>query len=235
MSEPVSARAGVVPELGPLLGRLTDSAVMTPRTSLGLDDIRYALVTELFDLGAKARALAVSGDVAGAASALGRRGWLEAWERAVSAVAQRVADRADARLRAAAAESRMPAKQLDRLLLDEEERRSIGLRLGVAGGPFVAALDALEAAGPAGWQDALGHVARRLEVAWDALVRTAAEEEAAWTGEADRVRAWRRTRWPLWVITAAVLAAAIYLGLVLGGFVTVPEFLRPLADYWWSR
>jgi len=235
MSEALSAGAGVVPELGPLLGRLTDSAVMAPRTSLGLDDIRYALVTELFELGANARALAASGDAAGAASALGRRGWLEAWERAVSAVAQRVADRADARLRAAAAESRMPAKQVGRLLLDEEERRSIGLRLGVAGGPFVVALDALEAAGSAGWQDALGHVARRLEVAWDALVHDAAQEEAAWNGEVDRVRAWRRARWPLWIITAAVLAAAIYLGLVLGGFVTVPALLRPLADYWWSR
>jgi len=234
----------IVPELGPLLGRLTDTDAGTPGPALPLDDIRYGLITELFELAGAAREFAGEGDLASAASSVGRRAWLDAWERAVSAVGMRVSERIDARLRAAAAESRMPAKQLRRLLLDEEERRGIAVRLGVAGGPFVAALDALESTVPAAgrsdkalaaWHDALGHVARRLEVAWDALLVAAREEEAAWNGEVERVRAWRRPRWPLWIITGVVLAAAVYLGLVLGGFLTVPGFLRPLADYWWSR
>ena len=36
----------IVPELGPLLGRLTDTADAAPRSGLALDDIRYALVSE---------------------------------------------------------------------------------------------------------------------------------------------------------------------------------------------
>lgn len=233
-----------VPELGPLLGRLTDTTAAAPRPALALDDIRYELITELFELAGAAREFAGAGDLPAAASSLGRRAWLDAWERAVSAASMRVSERINARLQAAAAESRMPAKQLARLLLDDEERRGIAVRLGVAGGPFVAALDALESAVPAlgrgdaalaAWHDALGHVARRLEVAWDALLVAAREEEAAWNGEVERVRTWRRARWPLWLITAAVVAAAAYIGLVLGGFLIVPGFLRPFADYWWSR
>ena len=233
-----------IPELGPLLGRLTDTAVATPRTALALDDIRYTLVSELFELGAAARDFANEGDADGAAASLGRRAWLDAWERAVSAVAERVEERIDQRLRAAARESRMPARRLARLLLDDEERRAICVRLGVAGGPFVVALDALEGTVPAigrddaalrRWHDALGHVARRLEVAWYALADAAAEEEAAWDGEISRVRAWHRALWPLWTITAIVLGVAGYLGLVLGGFLPVPTLLRPFADFWWSR
>lgn len=233
-----------VPELGPLLGRLTDTAVPAPRTALALDDIRYALVSELFELCAAARDFANEGDAGGAAASLGRRAWLDAWERAVEAVAERVEQRIDLRLRAAARESRMPARRLARLLLDDEERRAICVRLGVAGGPFVAALDALEGTVPAiardeaalrRWHDALGHVARRLEVAWYALADAAAEEEAAWDAEIARVRAWHRARWPLWAITAVLLGVAGYLGLVLGGFVPVPPFLRAFADFWWTR
>lgn len=233
-----------VPELGPLLGRLTDTAVPAPRTALALDDIRYALVSELFELCAAARDFANEGDAGGAAASLGRRAWLDAWERAVEAVAERVEQRIDLRLRAAARESRMPARRLARLLLDDEERRAICVRLGVAGGPFVAALDALEGTVPAiardeaalrRWHDALGHVARRLEVAWYALADAAAEEEAAWDAEIARVRAWHRPRWPLWAITAVLLGVAGYLGLVLGGFVPVPPFLRAFADFWWTR
>ena len=50
-----------------------------------------------------------------------------------------------------------------------------------------------------------------------------------------RVHAWRLPRWPLWLITALVLGAAIYLGLVLGGYMPVPPMLVGFADFWWSR
>jgi hypothetical protein len=39
----------------------------------------------------------------------------------------------------------------------------------------------------------------------------------------------------LWLITAAALAIATYLGLVLGGYLRVPALLRPLAEWWWSH
>ena len=50
-----------------------------------------------------------------------------------------------------------------------------------------------------------------------------------------RVHAWRLPRWPLWLLTLLVLGAAIYLGLVLGGYVRVPPMLEGFADFWWSR
>ena len=49
------------------------------------------------------------------------------------------------------------------------------------------------------------------------------------------VHAWRLPRWPLWLLTVLVLGAAIYLGLVLGGYVPVPPMLEGLAEFWWSR
>jgi hypothetical protein len=42
-------------------------------------------------------------------------------------------------------------------------------------------------------------------------------------------------RWPLWLITALLLAGATYLGLVLGGYVRVPPPLERFAELWWSR
>ncbi len=236
--------APVVPELGPLLGRLTETVPPRAQAPAPFDDIRYALVSEIFELGAAAREFAESGDWDGAAASLGRRAWLDAWERAVTAVAARVATRIDARMRAAAAESLLPTRQLERLLLDDEERRAIGVRLGISGGPFVGALDALEstvpaaARGPAAlarWQEALGGVARRVESAWLALDRAASEELAAWTPEIERVRAWRRPRWPLWLVSVAVLGIAGYVGLVLGGFFPVPGPLHGMAAFWWAR
>jgi hypothetical protein len=232
-----------VPELGPLLGRLATPAAEM-RSSLALDDIRYALVTELFELGAAAREFAAAGDLAAAATSLGRHGWLSAWERAVAALAERVASRLDVRMREAARESRMPAGRLAHSLLDDEERRAIRLRLGIAGGPFLTTLDLLEATvpgasrgpdGTARWREAVGMVARRIESAWLALVDAAESEEAAWSAEVERIRAWRRARWPLWLMTAAVVAVAIYFGLVFGGFVGTPKVLKPLADFWWSH
>ena len=50
-----------------------------------------------------------------------------------------------------------------------------------------------------------------------------------------RVHVWRLPRWPVWLITALVLGAAVYLGLVLGGYVPVPPMLEGFARYWWDR
>ena len=40
--------------------------------------------------------------------------------------------------------------------------------------------------------------------------------------------------WPLWLVTVLVVAAAAYVGLVLGGYLRVPPALEGLADWWWS-
>jgi len=239
-----------VPELGPSLGRLGDPPPEAPAGPLGarLDDIRLRLVTGLFELAGAGRAFAAAGDPDGAVASLGRVAWLALWERAVAASAERVAATVNAALQVAAAESRFPRRRLRAALLTPDDTRAIAARLGGGGGPFVAALDELEQVAqgatahrarerPAGaeWRSALTAAARRLEAAWLALEQAAATEQRRWQVDVERVRAWRLPRWPLWLLTAVVLAGATYLGLVLGGYLPVPPPLAAFAELWWSR
>jgi hypothetical protein len=115
----------------------------------------------------------------------------------------------------------------------------VGARLGSGGAGFVSALESLEQAGRRSpgreWRDALTAAARRLEAAWLALEQNAETELLHWGREVERVRSWRRPTWPLWLVSALVLGAAIWLGLVLGGYIAVPDPLRGLAEWWWAR
>lgn len=236
-----------VPELGPFLGRLSDPPAVSARDprAVPLDDIRLRLVTSVFELAGAARSFAAAGDPQGAMGSLGRIAWLGLWERAVAVSAERISAAVNAGFQAAAAESRFSPKRLQGLLLTPEDSRAIAARLGSGGAPFVAALDLLEQAVHSAsvrahpdqqeWQAALTAAARRLESAWLSLEQSATTELSRWQGEIDRVRAWHRPRWPLWLITLVVLAVALYLGLVLGGYLPVPGPLRGLATFWWSR
>ena len=239
-----------VPELGPSLGRLTDPPAPGPPSPLGLayDDIRIDLVTGIFDLAGAARGFAAAGDRDGAMASLGRVAWIGLWERAVSAAAARIGRAANSRLREAAAESRLPDRRLRTRLLTPGDVRAIAARLGGGGGPFVSALDALEQRVHSSsgvqtrvgtrddeWSAALEAGARRLESAWLALASAANSEEQHWRAEAGRILAWRRPVWPVWAISVAIAAAAVYLGLVLGGYLPVPPLLTGVADFWWSR
>jgi hypothetical protein len=248
---PATAESWMVPELGPSLGRLSDPPVVAANPgALGvvLEDIRLDLVTRIFDVAGAARSFMAAGDRQGAVSSLGRVAWLELWERAVSTAAQRLAEVVNARLRDAATESRLPPSRLAAFLLTAEDIRAIGSRLGSGGASFVSALDALEQTVPAAaasgargrlgqeeWQLALATAARRLESAWLALTDAAQAEQDRWRGEIERVRSWRRPRWPLWLITLAVFLVLGYLGLLLGGYLPVPPPLRGMAEFWWSR
>jgi hypothetical protein len=241
----------MVPELGPSLGRLSDPpAGPTDRASLdiALDDIRLDLVTGIFDRAGAARSFAAAGDRHSAVASLGRVAWLDLWERAVAAAAQRLAHAVNARMRAAAVESRLPDSRLARVLLSPEDVRAIASRLGSGGANFVSALDALEQTVPAAaasgargrlgqdeWHRALAATARRLESSWLALTAAAKREQERWKGEIEQIRAWRRPRWPLWIITVLVLLVATYVGLLLGGYLPVPDPLRGFAEFWWSR
>lgn len=242
---PASDRLGVVPELGPSLGRLVDPPPASPGAlRVTLDDIRLDLVSGVFDLAGAARSFAASGDPDGAAASLGRVAWLGCWEKAVETAAARIAGEANAGLLLAAEESRFPVRRLRKLLLSDDDTRAIGARLGSGGAPFVAALDQLEQAGRSGrragadeaepWQAALGTTARRLESAWLALEEAARVEQARWAGEIGRVRAWHRPTWPIWIVTALVVGGAGYLGLVLGGYLPVPAPLQGFTAFWWA-
>ncbi|HET9040477.1 MAG TPA: hypothetical protein VFN40_09915 [Gemmatimonadales bacterium] len=238
-----------VPELGPSLGRLTDPAqpVAGP-LGVRLDDIRLKLVTGVFELAGASRSFAAAGDAVGAAASLNRVAWLALWEKAVVAGAERITAAVNARLEEAAAESRYPRRKLRQVVLTPTDTRAIAARLGGGGAPFVAALDELEQAAhripaqgardraaAASWRAALTATARRLEAAWLALEEAAAREQLRWQGDVQRVHGWRLPRWPLWLLTVLVLGAAVYLGLVLGGYVPVPPELEGFAQFWWSR
>lgn len=248
---PASADSWVIPELGPSLGRLVDPPLFQADRGvldLVLDDIRLELVTGIFELAGAARSFAVSGDRQGAISSLSRVACLGLWERAVGASAERLAQVVNLRLGDVAAEIRLPARQLEDFRLKGEDLRAIASRLGSGGASFVSALDALEQtvpgaaasgsrghAGQENWEHALASAARRLEAAWLALETNARDEQARWKAEIDRARAWRRPTMILWLVSAAALVAATYLGLVLGGYLPVPPPLRPLAELWWSN
>lgn len=230
-----------VPELGPSLGRLGDLPAEGLEGPLGarLDDIRLRLVTEVFELAGAGRSLAAAGDSAGAMASLNRVALLELWEKAVAGAAERVTTTVNRRLRAAAEESRYPERRFSDLLLTPDDTRAVVARLGSGGAGFVAALDALEQIERSGsaareWRDALTAAARRLEAAWLALEASAEAEQRHWSAEVERVRAWRRPAWALWLVTILVLAAATWLGLVLGGYVPVPGPLRGFAEWWWA-
>ena len=246
-----STEPWTVPELGPALGRLADPpAIPADPGVLGvvLEDIRLELVSGIFDTAGAARSFMEAGDRPGAIASLGRVAWLDRWERAVAACAQRVADVVNSRLRAAATESRLPERRLVSLLLSAEDIRAIGSRLGSGGAGFVSALDALEQTVPAAaasgargqmgqedWQVALATAARRLESAWLALEETARREQERWGRDIQRVRVWRRPTGPLWAGTILIFLVLGYLGLVLGGYLPVPSLLHGVAEFWWSR
>jgi hypothetical protein len=230
-----------VPELGPSLGRLGDPPEDGAGGPLGarLDDVRLRLVTGVFELAGAARSFAATGDAGGAMGSLSRVALLGLWEKAVGSAAERITGTVNSRLRSAAEESRFPLRRLRALLLTADDTRAVGARLGSGGAGFVAALDALEQttrsrSAPLEWRDALTAAARRLEAAWLALEESALAEQRHWQAEVERVREWRRPQWVLWLVTAVVLAAATWLGLILGGYRPAPEPLQGFAAWWWG-
>lgn len=239
-----------VPQLGPSLGRLTDPPSKGGAGVLGvaLDDIRLDLVTGVFDLAGAGRSFIAAGDRDDAVASLNRVAWHGLWERALATAAARIAEAANVGFNEAAAESRFHPGRLQPLLLTPQDTRAIAARLGSGGATFVAALDILEQSVHASsrgegrsrllqeeWRGALTAAARRLESAWLALEDAALAEQRRWQVEIELVRAWRRPVWPIWIFTVLLLAAATYLGLVLGGIVPVPGPLRGLVFWWWNR
>lgn len=226
-----------VPELAPSLGR-----VIVPRRLaepwIPLDDIRERLATRIFELGGEARAAGLAEQREAAIEAVSRRAWAGAWEPAVRVVAERLAAAIDAELELAARRVRMPRRRRRRRLLTTAEKRAIAARLAAGGGPFVDALDALDAAAArvreasvldrgahADWQEALRAAARRLEAAWLALEDEVAAERQRWAPEIADVAAWRPALWPVFVLWVPLAALLLWLGLVLGGYLGAPAWL----------
>jgi hypothetical protein len=141
-----------------------------------------------------------------------------------------VASEAEDGLARAAAEARMPARLRASVALTPTERRSIAARLGSEGAQLLRALEELGPPGGAGWEERVLGVTRTLEAAWLALETAAAEEHARWAAEADRVRQWRRPRWPAVLLIGGIVLAAVWAGLALGGWLPAGP-LAPLRDW----
>lgn len=232
-----------VPELGPSLGKLVTGTGRAPG-GLGLDDVRYRLVTRVMEHAGEARRLSANEERAAAVGALGRAVWLAAWEETVGAVAHTLATRVHTRLLAEAEAVRMPRRLRRRVVLEDGERRALTARLGSSGAILVPAVDEIERRAEAalaatalerdlvtGWQDALKTAARRLEAAWLALEDAVEAETRRWDEVADRVARWRKSLWPVYLGGGIALAAALWLGLAYGGFVPAPDWLIRL----WER
>jgi hypothetical protein len=230
-----------VPELAPSLGR-----IIVPRRQqppwLPLDDIREELATRVLELGGEGRRASAQesdgGDRQRVLEVTGRRAWTAAWDHAVRRAGIRVADAFDAEFSKTGRQVRMARRRVRRHLLTNAEKRAINARLGTGGGPFVAALDDLEAAAArvadasvlekeahAVWQEALRTVARRLEAAWLALESEVEEERQRWRPELDAIAAWRPSLWPIFLFWVPLSALLIWLGLILGGYIPAPEWL----------
>jgi hypothetical protein len=246
----VAATALVIPELGPALGRLVappPPAPGTPQHWIRLEDIRITLVTQLFELLADARRWAREGDRELAFATVNRDAWEGVWARAVQEVAQRAGATIGDRLVQAAKEARLPARRSAGLPLDAVEVRALAARLAYGSAPLQQALIALDQAAHlarsdrasadavATWQDALTAAARRLEAAWLALEDALHREWRSWEGEVEDLRRWRRPRWPLILSGIILFATALYLGLVLGGYLAVPGPLKGPVEALWAR
>jgi hypothetical protein len=238
-----------IPELGPAIGRvaLPGGSETSPAARLPLDVIRLELASAIFDMAADARSWSSAGDRQEAVDALAPSGWVAAWETTVRQSAEYAANAIDHRIRGAARESRIPKRRLRRLLLTDAEKRAIAARLGRGGTGLTLGLEALEVetgrmreAGVldrdanARWRTALIKSGHALESAWLQLEGASVEEWNRWTPLVESVRAWRRPRWLLALLTISILGVALYLGLVIGGYLQGPPFLDPVAEWWWT-
>ena len=224
-----------LPELGPALGRLVHPAAAGSAVDRMLAPVRLALVTRLLGAAGDARAALAAGDNAGARAAMGPAVWASLWDGAAEQAAALLTRQLDDRIAAAAESARMPARRAERHRVTTAEHRAIHARLGAGAGALLRAAAELEHAAGAQWPERVLATARRLESAWASLTAAAERELAEWDADVRSVAAWRRARWPLWTLTAVVMAAALWAGLVLGGYLTVPAPLLPAAEYFWGR
>ena len=223
----------MLPELGPLLGGMVtptpEHVTPVPR----LDAVRLELVSTMLERAGRARDALTGGDRAGAAAAIDGSAWLEAWRTGTASASERVMEEIVTRLNDAALVSRMPKRRLARELPNEEDRRVLRARLDAAGMGLEAAAATLQ--DPETFPvDRFRRVAGELELAWTALCRVVRLELDAWDQRAARVRGWRRPWAGFLAGSAIALGLAIWLGLVLGGYLPVPGWLRPFAEWAWN-
>lgn len=219
-----------MPELGPLLGRFASSAPRGP-AAFPLDDLRFRLLDGLYSRAGEARRDLTAGQSDRALERIARDTWLSLWREASGAAADRLLLELDRRFSAAREASRMPAALLALRQPSDADRRTIRARFDAAGIPLE------RAERPESAPDltpALLHAAMALDASWDRLGSAAIAELSAWERDIARVREWRRSRTPLWIITAGAILLSLALGLSLGGYLPAPGPLALLQRWFWS-
>jgi len=232
-----------IPEIGPSLGGLAAPPATDSREWIPVDDLRLALASRLIALAGSAR---IGGD--DAPNLLTAEAWSAAWHESVAAVAERVAKTVDRKLQQAAEASRYPRRRLTQALVNPADLRAITARLGEGGMGLQSSLEELDRARVAlgapdragrdpvdAWIERVAATARRQESAWRELELALRREQPIWTREIEMVRNWRRPRWPLWLGMAGIYAAAIWAGLLLGGYIPVPAVLTAPVAWFWDR
>lgn len=192
--------------LAPALGRLG-----APARSGGDERVRLALVDRL-----------VSGGVP-----TGER-WVAAWRDASTTLADGVLEAASARLRSAAAHSRMPKGDLLNALPDDAARTRLIEQFMAEG----IELERLEELAPGAATDRIRGAA--LEAAWDRAQAVARREQDRWHQIASGVRHWRRPWRPLLISAAVLIPLATLLAAWLGGWLPAPAWFDPIGHAFWS-
>ena len=213
--------------------------------ALRLDDIRLRLVTGVFDLAGAGRGFAAAGDPQGAVASLNRVAWLALWEKALAAAAERITGlvntrtgvggrgialpprtaraapppgRGHPRHRGAAGAGRGTSRRGARRAGTGRARRRRERRRPRRRGVKASTR-------PRGGSRRPGSRWRRRRRTSSGTGRRKSSGSAAGGGPAGRCGS----------ITALVIGAAAYVGLVLGGYLPVPPALEGLAEWWWSR
>jgi hypothetical protein len=169
---------------------------------------------------------------------LDRDAWNGAWEETVRLAADRVASALDRELIITARRVRMPRRRQPALALTVAERRALTARFAAGADGFEEALStverttsALREAWPGSpdarteWQDGQLMAARRLEAAWLALEASVARERTRWTPELQALLSWRPPLWPVFAVWAPLAVLAIWLALMIGGYLPAPAWL----------
>lgn len=222
-----------LPELGPYLGRLADVTRRFDDPAVGLDAIRLALVSALFERGQAARGFLAIGDGAGARASLDRASWLALWTAAAQQATAATFAVIGERFAAARRASRCPARVARPFAPTDEDRTVMAAKFEAAGIALEERV-AKAAANDQAWWDQVRQSAVALDDAWEELEQLVIAELNSAAGRAASVAEWRPSRAPRIVAGAILVIAAGWLGLALGGFVARPEWLDGLHRAFWS-
>ncbi|MEO8449944.1 MAG: hypothetical protein ABI647_09150 [Gemmatimonadota bacterium] len=223
-----------LPELGPYLGHLVDPPGRFEPAEIGLDDVRLALVTDLFERAQTARGCLLSGDSAGALSALGRSVWLDLWRGAVDRVTTQTVAVIEARLRRAAKASAMSNRRLARMLPNAEDRAVLHARLDAAAIPLEQLTERLATARAEAWVEIVRQAAGALQSAWEAVEHVVHQALAEWQPAIAAAENWRPAPLIRWVPGVLLAVLAGWLGLGIGGYLPLPAFLAPVSTWFWG-